>query len=78
VGTEISSIYTDTRPILLAVNPFQHDETGVMYGEETVGRTPLSCRPVHDHVSHVTIRRQRRKPLILRGASSSLRSTSES
>ena len=45
MGAEISSIYTDTRPILLAVNPFQHDETGVLYGEETVGSAPPLLLP---------------------------------
>ena len=31
-------IYTDTGPILLAVNPFKNDESGVLYGEETAKR----------------------------------------
>lgn len=35
---DMSHIYTDTGPILLAVNPFKNDESGVLYGEETVKR----------------------------------------
>ena len=30
------NIYTDTGPILLAVNPFKSDESGLLYGETTV------------------------------------------
>lgn len=35
---DMSGIYTDTGPILLAVNPFKADETGKLYGEKAVGR----------------------------------------
>jgi len=34
----MSNIYTDTGPILLAVNPFKNDESGVLYGEGTAKR----------------------------------------
>eukprot|EP00986_Skeletonema_menzelii_P010748 scaffold5364_cov156-Skeletonema_menzelii.AAC.11 len=34
----MSHIYTDTGPILLAVNPFKNDESGVLYGEGTARR----------------------------------------
>ena len=37
----MSQIYTDTGPILLAVNPFKNDESGVLYGEETAKRYRL-------------------------------------
>ncbi|KAL9185115.1 hypothetical protein ACHAXT_002892 [Thalassiosira profunda] len=35
---DMSNIYTDTGPILLAVNPFKRDESGMLYGDETVGK----------------------------------------
>ena len=35
---KIDGIYTDTGPILLAVNPFKNDESGLLYGEGTVER----------------------------------------
>eukprot|EP00984_Skeletonema_dohrnii_P007410 scaffold2690_cov132-Skeletonema_dohrnii-CCMP3373.AAC.1 len=34
----MSHIYTDTGPILLAVNPFKNDESGTLYGEGTARR----------------------------------------
>ncbi|KAL7539865.1 hypothetical protein ACHAXR_012440 [Thalassiosira sp. AJA248-18] len=34
----MNNIYTDTGPILLAVNPFKHDESGTLYGENTVNK----------------------------------------
>jgi len=33
-----NNIYTDTGPILLAVNPFKHDKSGRLYGNDTVDR----------------------------------------
>ena len=36
-GVDMNNVYTDTGPILLAVNPFKRDESGMLYGEETVG-----------------------------------------
>ena len=36
--TDMRNIYTDTGPILLAVNPFKHDESGLLYGDETLSR----------------------------------------
>jgi hypothetical protein len=35
---DMSGIYTDTGPILLAVNPFKADESGNLYGEKAVER----------------------------------------
>ena len=36
--TDMRNIYTDTGPILLAVNPFKHDESGALYGDDTLSR----------------------------------------
>ena len=36
-----TNIYTDTGPILLAVNPFRNDQSGLLYGEGTVKRYRL-------------------------------------
>ena len=33
---DMTNIYTDTGPILLAVNPFKYDESGSLYGDDTV------------------------------------------
>ena len=33
-----NNIYTDTGPILLAVNPFKHDKSGRLYGDMTVDK----------------------------------------
>ena len=37
-SNDMSGIYTDTGPILLAVNPFKADETGQLYGDGAVER----------------------------------------
>jgi hypothetical protein len=38
---DLSGIYTDNGPILLAVNPFKSDETGNLYGEKAIERYRL-------------------------------------